>query len=193
MPAPSRVPLALLAVGTANMLARDLDLPSEPEAAAALVESEATRNVDLARIGNHRFFGNVGVGFDAQVVADIARRRAGTLGFRAYLAPIFRVLSRYREPLLEVRMNGGAPLLAGWVDDHVQVLHHGRLLAALHLQRLRVVADAVGEPARLAEHELPGAVRLLASLDRVLPCRHGVAADLHFCGRFEVAVLLYSS
>jgi YegS/Rv2252/BmrU family lipid kinase len=112
---PSRLPLALLAVGTANMLARDLDLPSEPEAAALLVESQATRNVDLARIGEHRFFGNVGVGFDAQVVADIARRRAGTLGFRAYLAPIFRVLSRYREPLLEVRMDGGAPLLAGWV------------------------------------------------------------------------------
>ncbi len=112
---PSRVPLALLAVGTANMLARDLDLPSEPGAAAALVESETTRSVDLARIGKHRFFGNVGVGFDAAVVADIARRRAGTLGFRAYLAPIFRVLSRYREPLLEVRMDGGAPRLAGWV------------------------------------------------------------------------------
>ena len=37
---PLRVPLALLPVGTANMLARDLALPHSPGAIATLVESD---------------------------------------------------------------------------------------------------------------------------------------------------------
>jgi YegS/Rv2252/BmrU family lipid kinase len=112
---PSRIPLALLAVGTANMLARDLGLPRSPDAIAELVESDATRLVDLGRVGVRRFVGNVGVGFDAQIVEEIAQRRTGRLGYRAYVVPMARLLARNREPILDVRIDDGQPTPAAWV------------------------------------------------------------------------------
>jgi diacylglycerol kinase (ATP) len=112
---PSRIPLALLPVGTANMLARDLALPRSPDAIVDLVESDVTRPVDLGRVGKRRFVGNVGVGFDAQIVEEIAQRRTGRLGYRAYVVPIARSLARHREPILDVCVDEGSPILAAWV------------------------------------------------------------------------------
>ena len=112
---PTRIPIAFLALGTANMLARDLGLPRDPEGVAALVESEAIRRIDLGRIGKQRFIGNVGVGFDALVVERIGRMRQGALGYRSYVLPIVRLLAGYREPRLEVRIDDGEPLACGFV------------------------------------------------------------------------------
>lgn len=112
---PARVPLVQLAVGTANMLARDLGLPRRPAAVARLLETGTVRRIDLGRIGRERFAMNVSCGFDAMVVEEIRARRRGTLGFRGYLVPIARSLRRYREPRLAVSLDGGAPRSAALV------------------------------------------------------------------------------
>ncbi len=107
LPDPGRVPIAQLAVGTANMLARDLELPRRPEALAELLESGAIRHLDLGLANGRRFLMNASCGFDAEVTRAVRARRSGTLGFHAYLLPIRNALRRYREPELAVRLDEG--------------------------------------------------------------------------------------
>ena len=106
---PSRVPLAHLAYGTANMLARELRIPRDPDAVAALVESGACRRLDLGRAGSRRFLLVASSGFDAMVTRAISRTRRGTLGYSGYARPILHALRRYRAPQLRVSVDGGEP------------------------------------------------------------------------------------
>ncbi len=103
---PSRTPLGHLPLGTANLLAHELGLPHRPEALAELVESGATRRIDLGRIGRSRFLLLASSGFDALVTQRVRRARAKGLGYRGYLLPILRTLASYREPHLRVRIDG---------------------------------------------------------------------------------------
>jgi YegS/Rv2252/BmrU family lipid kinase len=107
---PSRIPLAHLAYGTANMLARELGIPRDPEALAALVERGSCRRLDLGRAGSRRFLMVASSGFDAMVTRAISRTRRGTLGYPGYARPILRALRDYRPPRLRVRIDGAAPL-----------------------------------------------------------------------------------
>jgi len=77
---PSRIPLAHLAYGTANMLARELRIPRDPGALVSLVERGASRRIDLGRAGSRRFLLVASSGFDAMVTRAISRTRRGTLG-----------------------------------------------------------------------------------------------------------------
>jgi YegS/Rv2252/BmrU family lipid kinase len=107
---PSHVPLAHLAYGTANMLARELGIPRDPDALAALVEGGACRRLDLGRAGARRFLLVASSGFDAMVTQAISRTRRGTLGYPGYARPILHALRRYRAPQLRVSIDGGEPL-----------------------------------------------------------------------------------
>jgi diacylglycerol kinase (ATP) len=107
---PSRTPLAHLAYGTANMLARELRIPREPGALAALVERGSCRRLDLGRAGSRRFLLVASSGFDAMVTSAVSRTRRGILGYGGYVRPIWRAVREYRSPRLRVSVDGAAPL-----------------------------------------------------------------------------------
>jgi len=108
LPDPGGLPLTQLALGTANMLARELGLPRDPEALADVIHGGVVRRLDLGRVDGDRFLLVVGSGFDALVTRVIRETRRGTLGFTGYAVPIVRALARYRPPELVVRVDGGA-------------------------------------------------------------------------------------
>jgi len=110
LPDPAAVPLAHLALGTANMLARELRLPRRPEALAELLETGSVRRLDLGRIGDERFLLVASAGFDALVTREVARHRRESLGYLGYAVPIARALRRYRPPVLRVRVDDGEPV-----------------------------------------------------------------------------------
>jgi YegS/Rv2252/BmrU family lipid kinase len=103
---PSGIPLAHLAHGTANMLARELRIPRDPAALAALVERGACRRLDLGRAGSRRFLMVASSGFDAAVTRAVSRARRGTLGYPGYARPILSALREYRAPRLRVSVDG---------------------------------------------------------------------------------------
>lgn len=103
---PARTPLGQLPLGTANLLAHELDLPRDPRALADLVERGETRRVDLGTLGAERFLLLVSSGFDAMVAERVRRARNGRLGYRGYVLPLLRALASYREPRLRVRLDG---------------------------------------------------------------------------------------
>jgi YegS/Rv2252/BmrU family lipid kinase len=112
---PSRTPLALLALGTANLVARELDLPWDIAALADLIASGSIRRLDLGRIEGRRFLTVVSSGFDAMVTRAVRRSRTGALGYSGYLLPILKTLFRYRPPHLEVKVDGSEPLTGALV------------------------------------------------------------------------------
>ncbi|PHP53308.1 PA-phosphatase [Actinomyces ruminis] len=68
------VPLALLPTGTGNLLARNLQVPLDTDAALRLALSGPTRAVDVVRCtwdgGEERFVVMAGLGLDARIMAD---------------------------------------------------------------------------------------------------------------------------
>jgi len=99
-------PIAVLPLGSANVLARELGLPRRSEALAALLAEAPAGPVWPGRIGDRLFLMMAGVGFDAAVVAAVdpgLKRRIGRL---AFLWAILLRLVRYRPPELSVRADG---------------------------------------------------------------------------------------
>ncbi len=110
---PGAAPLVPLALGTANMLARELRLPRDPRALARRIDEAEPCRIDLGRVGEARFCGVLGVGFDALVTRQLAGPRARRLGYRGYLRPILRAARGYRPPRLRVEPDDGPALAAG--------------------------------------------------------------------------------
>ena len=109
--------LGVVPGGSANVFARALGLPKDPvEATYRLlraVESGSGRWVGLGKANDRWFTFNAGVGWDADVVAEVERLRrvrevTPALYARTALACYFRV-ARHR-PLITVRAGGEEPV-----------------------------------------------------------------------------------
>jgi diacylglycerol kinase (ATP) len=111
LPDPSKVPILHLGTGTANVLARDLGLPRQPEALADVLEFGAIRKVDMGLVGDRRFLLLTTVGFDATVVEEVEKCRASTLGYHGYAMPMLRGLARWSPIELVVHVDGKQPLV----------------------------------------------------------------------------------
>jgi YegS/Rv2252/BmrU family lipid kinase len=62
----SEVPLGIVPGGRGNDLARVLGIPSDPEAAVAMLAAGQTRRIDVGEVNGERFLGIVSVGFDSE-------------------------------------------------------------------------------------------------------------------------------
>lgn len=83
-----RARLALIPLGTANVLAAELGLPGDADALARIAAGDTVRAIHLGEAalagGVRRFSMMAGVGFDAHVVANVPlglKRRAGKLAY----------------------------------------------------------------------------------------------------------------
>jgi diacylglycerol kinase (ATP) len=104
---PRSVPVALLPVGTANVMSLDLGLPRTVAGAIEMIAGGRTTALDTARVNEERLsFLVTGIGFDAMAVADLESRRAGPIRRSAYVASGLRALARYEPPRLEVEVDG---------------------------------------------------------------------------------------
>ncbi|MBI5093925.1 MAG: diacylglycerol kinase family lipid kinase [Candidatus Hydrogenedentes bacterium] len=100
--------LAILPLGTANVVAKELGIPSDPPAVADLIVRDSTRVVDAGRYGSRRFLLGVGAGPDAAVVEEVHRARGRSLSYASYVRPALRVLLGYRFPAIRVEIDGSA-------------------------------------------------------------------------------------
>ncbi|MFB7977027.1 diacylglycerol kinase family protein [Streptomyces vinaceus] len=108
------IPLAIVPCGTGNLLARNLRLPADAEAALREALSGEAVGIDVGRVGGDglaptRFAVMAGAGFDAAMVRDASPRLKERLGWAAYVVSALRHL---RDPRmrLSIRLDGGAPL-----------------------------------------------------------------------------------
>ncbi|APH71085.1 lipid kinase [Aquibium oceanicum] len=92
----SGLPLGIIPMGTANDLARTLEIPMEFEQAADLIVAGRTRRIDVGSVNGHAFFNVASIGLSSDLARKLdagLKRRWGRLG---YAVAAMRVLSRAR-------------------------------------------------------------------------------------------------
>ncbi|BDV42254.1 diacylglycerol kinase [Geotalea uraniireducens] len=108
---PGKGTIAVLPLGTANVLALELGLRSVDDAVARIVRGESRPlTVGLLEgFGLRRYFSlMVGSGFDAQVVEGVRGEEKRRFGKGAYFLAAFRTLAAWDGQLLEVATAGAS-------------------------------------------------------------------------------------
>jgi diacylglycerol kinase (ATP) len=78
------LPLGILPLGTANDLARTLEIPSDLDGAADIIAAGKTRRIDLGLVNGEPFFNVASLGLSAELAQKLTRdikRRYGRLGY----------------------------------------------------------------------------------------------------------------
>lgn len=102
--------LAILPLGTANVLARELNIPLDPEKACRKIVSGDETTIDIGVATNssgeaRRFACMAGIGFDAHVINSVPSRLKKFLGIAAFALTAFKVFAVGRMP--EISINSG--------------------------------------------------------------------------------------
>lgn len=103
---PAALPLALLPMGTANVLAMEIGLTLDPRRIAETILEGEVRPVVLGRANGRLFSVMVGVGFDAHVVAGVDRALKKRIGKGAYIWESLRQMARFPYPEYRVSIDG---------------------------------------------------------------------------------------
>ncbi|MGD1878358.1 MAG: diacylglycerol/lipid kinase family protein [Kiloniellaceae bacterium] len=127
-------PLAVLPLGTANVLAAELGLDLEPAHIARVIAEGRIQPVSLGRAdastGEGRAFSLMaGAGFDARVVAGIDLRVKRLLGKGAYVIGGLCQMARQQPPPLKVTVDGRVYEAASVVVSNAR-FYGGRYLLA---------------------------------------------------------------
>jgi YegS/Rv2252/BmrU family lipid kinase len=103
------VPLAVLAAGTGNLLARNFGIPHDLKEAAAVAAQDHRLTIDVGTLGERRFAIMAGMGFDAQMLADAPEALKAKVGWPAYIVSGAKHLLERRHTFTLV-LDGREPL-----------------------------------------------------------------------------------
>jgi diacylglycerol kinase family enzyme len=103
------VALCVLPSGTGNLLARNLDLPSDVEAGVRLATEGARRRIDLGVVDGRHFAVMAGMGFDARMIGSANHSAKSRWGWPAYVVAALRHL-RDEPVTVTLRLDDGPPM-----------------------------------------------------------------------------------
>jgi YegS/Rv2252/BmrU family lipid kinase len=105
----SEVPLAVLPLGTGNLVAANFDIPNDLDRALEIALACRRRRIDLGAIGDGRFVIAAGMGFDAAMLRDASHTLKARIGPLAY---VWSALGNLRRPRASyrLRLDGGEDL-----------------------------------------------------------------------------------
>jgi diacylglycerol kinase (ATP) len=101
------LPVAVMPLGTENLLAGYLGIPSDGRFVAEMIAAGGTRSIDVGVVNGRRFLLMVTAGFDADIVHRVQARRTGHIRKWNYVQPILESLRSYRYPKLRISAEGG--------------------------------------------------------------------------------------
>lgn len=122
------LPLGVIPLGTANVLAHEVGLASTPRELAHVLQTGATQTIEAPLANGELFLLMAGAGFDGRVIHSLSHAVKGRLGKLAYSGPILRAL-RAPPDALDVQIDGQMHR-AGWVVVTNARYYGGRFVLA---------------------------------------------------------------
>lgn len=98
--------LAILPAGTANVVARELGIPPDPEQVAQCILENKTRSMDAGVHNGRRFLLGAGAGLDAAIVHRVSQSRGKKSGLSKWIMPSIRTCLSYDYPIFKVMVDG---------------------------------------------------------------------------------------
>jgi diacylglycerol kinase (ATP) len=103
----SKTPMGILPIGTANVLAAELGIPHDLNAACRLLASAyATRAVDAMQASDRVYFTQLGVGIDALMIRDTSRADKRRYGRLAYVWTGLKRLVGFQPARFSIAIDG---------------------------------------------------------------------------------------
>lgn len=106
LPERSGIRLAILPVGTANVVARELGMPPDPVLVAAAIAGGHAAPVDIGLHEGRRFLLGAGAGIDAAITRVVQAKRGKKSSLLHWVIPACRVLWHYTYPKIAVTVDG---------------------------------------------------------------------------------------
>ncbi len=126
----SRVALAVLPMGTANVLANELGLPFRPRKLAQVILAAKTRDIWLGQMDGQRYFSlMLSAGFDARVACSVQPRIKRLLGKGAYALATIKAIFSYKTAGFDLEVDG-VPYAAQSVIVTKSYFYGGRFVCA---------------------------------------------------------------
>ena len=99
---PPGAPIALLPLGTENLLSKYLTITPDVESVCRTICHGRIIKLDAGKAGDRVFLLMVGCGFDAEVVRRLHHERTGHIHHLSYVKPILQSIRNYQYPKLRV-------------------------------------------------------------------------------------------
>jgi diacylglycerol kinase (ATP) len=121
----TKIPLGIIAGGSGNVVAQELDIPTDVDAALDLITGEHhIRAVDALCSGSQYYFLTVSVGISTRVMQDTKREQKRRFGFFAYVYNSLSQLSGFK--LRHFRLEVDGRKLSGWASE-IMIVNAGLL------------------------------------------------------------------
>ena len=92
--------------GTENLFATSMHMSNNPPEVARVVLNGKVKTIDTATVNGEFLLLMVSVGFDAQVVADLAANRGRSITHASYIMPCVRNFLNFSAPELSITVDG---------------------------------------------------------------------------------------
>lgn len=102
------LPIAIVPLGTANVVAAEVGSPRRPFRLAKAISARGLTEAYLPRANGRRFAMMVGVGFDAHVVVAVNRRLKRVLGKGAFVLAFIKTLREFPYRRYDIVIDGRA-------------------------------------------------------------------------------------
>jgi YegS/Rv2252/BmrU family lipid kinase len=104
----TRLPLAILPLGTANNLARTLSIPDDLAAACEVAAHGHRRRIDLGWVNGRYFFTTASIGLSVRITEELSAESKRRWGSVAYALTALQVIRRSRPFHADISWPGGA-------------------------------------------------------------------------------------
>lgn len=115
-------PFGILPLGTANDLARSLNVPTDPMQAAQVILDGALRSIDLGEVNGKPYFNVASLGVSVELAREMTRDTKRRFGAFSYVIAGARALTRARRFRAIIQSNGRR----AWVRTFQIAVGNGR-------------------------------------------------------------------